>query len=299
MSGEDTPEKNDIGPEPVGMQHKTVQVSGINVAQRQTELAKIRTKMEAKGWSLDSYHDEGWSKSKATFTRPLSAALAEKPNKLKPWHYVAIIAGVLFVGYLITGDDTPKSSSPPEPTQAQLQAKREVAAKELLKTSVAQLDKSTVDVRREAVTLYAKANSIPQDQEDNFYFFLTEHIYQKDKFLPVSEVLDMAKKERAANGGELKRRYYDLSGLKSQFTSDGAHYKLKKYVLEHMNDPASLEIIETRYGVEPAKNGKQPYLVLMMACRGKNAYGALVRNVFTAKADIYNGNVYDVGSVEN
>lgn len=294
--GADTPEKNDIGQAPVGLQHKTVQVAGINVAQRQAELEKIRAKMEAKGWALDSYHDEGWSKSKATFTRPMSAALAEKPNKLKPWHYVAIFAGLVFFGYLFTGDDTPKP--PPEPTQVQLQAKRETAAKELLKTEVAQLDKSTVDVRREAVTLYAKANSIPQDQVDNFYFFLTEHIYQKDKFLPVSEVLDQAKKEWAANGGELKRRYYDLSGLKSQFTSDGAHYKLKKYVLEHMNDPASLEIIETRYGVEPAKNDKPPYLVLMMACRGKNAYGALVRNVFTAKADIYNGNVYDVGSVE-
>lgn len=58
---------------------------------------------------------------------------------------------------------------------------------------------------------------------------------------------------------------------------DGSHRQLENYIKESMNDPDSYEHIKTTY----YDNGQ--YLLVQTTVRGKNAFGALVKNQIRAK----------------
>ena len=68
---------------------------------------------------------------------------------------------------------------------------------------------------------------------------------------------------------------------------DGSHIKLEEYIKSNMNDPKSYEHIETKYW------DYDNYLIVQTSFRGKNAFGALVRNQIKAKVDI-NGEVIEI-----
>ena len=76
--------------------------------------------------------------------------------------------------------------------------------------------------------------------------------------------------------------------IRMQFSAwDGSHGMLKRWIKDNMNDPDSFDHIQTTY----ADRGK--YILIQMKFRGKNAFGAKVISVVTAKADL-DGNILSV-----
>lgn len=69
--------------------------------------------------------------------------------------------------------------------------------------------------------------------------------------------------------------------IKAQFSSwDGSHRTLEKLIKEGMNDPKSYEHVETSY------TDMGTYLIVKTTFRGKNSFGALVKNTVNAKASL-------------
>ncbi|MBI9057769.1 MAG: hypothetical protein JEZ01_08335 [Labilibaculum sp.] len=76
--------------------------------------------------------------------------------------------------------------------------------------------------------------------------------------------------------------------ITEQFDSwDGSLYSLENLIKKGMHDPSSYEHIETRYA------DKKDYILVSTSFRGKNAFGALVKNTVSAKVDI-NGKVIEI-----
>jgi len=68
---------------------------------------------------------------------------------------------------------------------------------------------------------------------------------------------------------------------------DGSHINLERHIKESMNDPKSYEHVETKYW----DHGE--YLIVQTTFRGKNAFGALVKNQVKAKVGL-NGKVLEI-----
>jgi hypothetical protein len=68
---------------------------------------------------------------------------------------------------------------------------------------------------------------------------------------------------------------------------DGSHNELTAYIKKQMNDPGSYQHVRTQYF------DKGDHLVVITEFRGKNAFGALIRNVLAAKVDL-KGNILEV-----
>lgn len=83
-------------------------------------------------------------------------------------------------------------------------------------------------------------------------------------------------KTAAESRRELLSRHFD--------PWDGSHTGLTSYIKKHMNDPASYEHVETRYG------DRGDHLIIFTKFRGKNMFGGVVVNSCTATVDL-NGNV--------
>ncbi|MBX9448804.1 MAG: hypothetical protein KL787_03400 [Taibaiella sp.] len=70
---------------------------------------------------------------------------------------------------------------------------------------------------------------------------------------------------------------------------DGSHTNLKRLIKANMNDPKSFEHIETTY------KDKEDYILVQMKYRGKNAFGAKVIDMVTAKVDV-DGNILSISN---
>jgi hypothetical protein len=68
---------------------------------------------------------------------------------------------------------------------------------------------------------------------------------------------------------------------------DGSHIGLTKVIKESMNDPSSYEHVSTKF------YDKEDHIVVVTTFRGKNAFGALVKNSVSAKVD-FDGNVIEI-----
>jgi len=106
----------------------------------------------------------------------------------------------------------------------------------------------------------------------------------------VAEVAELKKKEEAeATALEEAKAFADREKkIQSQFSSwDGSHTNLTKVIKESMNDPKSYEHIKTTY------IDMVDYIIVTMEFRGKNAFGALVKNTVRASVSL-DGEVLEV-----
>jgi len=100
---------------------------------------------------------------------------------------------------------------------------------------------------------------------------------------PTAAELEERRIERAAED-----RAEAIQGAERHFSAwDGHHRHLVRYVKRHMHDPGSFEHIETRWTV---LEGNERMWV-RMEYRGRNAYGALVRQVVIAECSVETGEV--------
>lgn len=75
--------------------------------------------------------------------------------------------------------------------------------------------------------------------------------------------------------------------IANQFTAMGSHNNLETLIISEMNDPESYEHIETTY------TDLGELLVVTTTFRGKNAFGAKVKQSIQAEVDL-NGNIIKV-----
>lgn len=95
-------------------------------------------------------------------------------------------------------------------------------------------------------------------------------------------------KDRAKN--YLKRMLQNRKKkIESQFSAwDGSHKKLEMFIKRSMHDPDSYEHVETVY------SDRQSHLIVKTTFRGKNAFGATVKNWVKAKVDAETGEILNV-----
>lgn len=76
--------------------------------------------------------------------------------------------------------------------------------------------------------------------------------------------------------------------IQGQFSAwDGSHRNLTDFIKRSMHNPASYEHVTTRYV------NKGDHLIIVTSFRGTNAFGGVVQNTLTAKADL-DGQIIDV-----
>jgi hypothetical protein len=90
---------------------------------------------------------------------------------------------------------------------------------------------------------------------------------------------------------ELSKAFWKLEKVNESFSVyDGRHINLAMYVKDNLNDPGSFEHVKTDWGYHKEDSNK---IVIYMEFRGKNAFGALVKNNVTAIADL-EGNLLEI-----
>ena len=108
-----------------------------------------------------------------------------------------------------------------------------------------------------------------------------DNLRYRDEYAKVIE--GIAEEEREAEIEEARKRK-----VEGQFSKwDGSHPGVVRLVKSIMNDPDSFKHDSTRFVDEG------DHLTVVMAFRGKNAFGALVRNEIRAEVD-FRGNVLKV-----
>ena len=77
--------------------------------------------------------------------------------------------------------------------------------------------------------------------------------------------------------------------IDSQFSDwDGSHENLTRYIKKEMNDPKSFEHVSTKYIDD------KEYVTVYETFRGKNAFGALIKNTVVAKVSAEDGKILEV-----
>jgi hypothetical protein len=101
-----------------------------------------------------------------------------------------------------------------------------------------------------------------------------DNIKTKIVFVPNSE-------QQKENDIKAERKHL----IERQFSAwDGSNRNVEKYIKENMNDPSSYDHVETNY------SDKGTFILVQTKFRGKNAFGAKVLQMATAKVDI-EGNI--------
>jgi len=119
----------------------------------------------------------------------------------------------------------------------------------------------------------------------NIYRRLTELLPEKQEYKKQLAVYENKVRQEQQKAEEEAQR---KAKIERQFSSwDGSHRNVVAAVKKAMNDPKSFEHVETGY------IDKGEYLFVKMVFRGKNAFGALVKNTVYAEVDL-DGNVLTI-----
>ena len=145
--------------------------------------------------------------------------------------------------------------------------------------------------KHDIVEEYIAFNKIPDKFNDDFYTCLSEYSYSKSGDLNLGSVLDWCKTDYQKDPNILKNMV-NMDNFESQFSAwDGSNRNLEKLIKASMNDEDSYEHISTKYNLVL---DKPAYAIVTTEFRGKNGYGAKVKQQITAKVDVKSGEVIEI-----
>ncbi len=199
---------------------------------------------------------------------------------------------VVFIVAAVAGaklDPTPK-------TTVDTNTKNEPKAAEPAKFEYADLSLS--DYRREAQATrheiigdYVKFKKIDTKSSDSFYACMSENSLLKDGSLPLSTVLGWCEGEYETNPAALSKRI-NLDAFQANFSGwNGSYRPLEKLIKKSMNDDDSYKHVET---VSSIVLGKDPHGIVKTTFKGKNAYGAVVKEQVAARVDLNTGDIVSI-----
>lgn len=126
---------------------------------------------------------------------------------------------------------------------------------------------------------------LSKDDKDKFRKCLSEYAYTKDKNLKAIEAIGWCKNEKL-NNPEAFEDHIDLDKLFTQFSPwDGSFRPLEAFIKENMNDPKSYDHANTYYRLQ-LNDRKNPKAIITEEFRGKNAFGAVVKQMVQIEYDI-------------
>ncbi len=126
---------------------------------------------------------------------------------------------------------------------------------------------------------------LSMDDKDKFRKCLSEYAYTKDKKLKAIEVIGWCKNEKLNNPAAFED-HIDLDKLFIKFSPwDGSFRPLEDAIKENMNDPKSYDHSKTYYKLQ-LQDRKHPKAIIATEFRGKNAFGAVVKQVVQIEYDI-------------
>ncbi len=126
---------------------------------------------------------------------------------------------------------------------------------------------------------------LSMEDKDKFRKCLSEYAYTKDKNLKAIEAIGWCKNEKL-NNPEAFEDHIDLDKLFTQFSPwDGSFRPLEAFIKENMNDPKSYDHAKTYYRLQ-LNDRKNPKAIITEEFRGKNAFGAVVKQMVQIEYDI-------------
>lgn len=126
---------------------------------------------------------------------------------------------------------------------------------------------------------------LSKDDKDKFRKCLSEYAYTKDKNLKAIEAIGWCKNEKL-NNPKAFEDHIDLDKLFTQFSPwDGSFRPLEAFIKENMNDPKSYDHANTYYRLQ-LNDRKNPKAIITEEFRGKNAFGAVVKQMVQIEYNI-------------
>lgn len=144
------------------------------------------------------------------------------------------------------------------------------------------------DGRHAIVTNFINSKSMGNNELNNMYACLSEYSMTKSGELPLGTVLDWCYKEFERAPSELTKKV-NFDNFQSNISAWDASYRpLEQMIKSRMNDESSYEHVSTAYSFIL---NDDPYAIVKTSFRGKNGYGAVVKNTVTARVNIQTGEV--------
>ena len=248
---------------------------------RKKNLEKLKIKMAKNGWVLDSYFNGGLTKkSKATFRRDIDYKSDKKESSFSIKSFLILLVILAVIIALYSNGDTDGKSRDGE----KLYQKYENMTNLQMRENAASLKKIAYS--------FVEDKNISNEYKDTFYDCLGYYIYKKNPNLKFKKMLQWCQNDYINKEG--KAIYYNEAWLMEDFSGwDGSYRPLENIIKNNMHDDSSYEHVETRYRMV-FSGTKRPYMLVSTVFRGKNAYGATVKQTITAKVDAKTKELFDV-----
>lgn len=179
----------------------------------------------------------------------------------------------------------------PVPDKINTDEKSESVQKNIFKYDDLKLSEYRTKDRGERHTIvsnFINSKSISDDKLNDMYACLSEYSMTKSGDLPLGTVLDWCYKEFERAPSELSQKI-NFDNFQSNISAWDASYRpLEKLIKDSMNDESSYEHVSTVYSFIL---NDDPHAVVKTSFRGKNGYGAVVKNTVTARVNIQTGEV--------
>lgn len=204
--------------------------------------------------------------------------------------YLAIFLGAAVLGSKLypsqkTATETTKQD---KPQQSQPKEKPFKYAELTLK----EYKNETQKEREKIVNDYLEHKQLPISNEPLFYACISQLSYTKSPELKLNETLGWCYADFSRDPNSLNDRV-NLDVFVSNFSKwDGSYRPLEKLIKNNMNDDDSYKHDETTFRL--MLDAKPPYAIVSTTFRGKNAYGAMVKNNMKVKIDIATGDILEI-----
>lgn len=206
----------------------------------------------------------------------------------------AIYAGVFILSAIAGAKLDPSPKSEAETSVEQKPKSAELAKFEYADLSLSDYRNKSKPTRHQIVADYVTFKKIDTKSGDSFYACMSENSLLKSGDIPLSTVLGWCEGEYETNPGALSKRV-NLDAFQGNFSGwDGAYRPLEKLIKKSMNDDDSYKHVET---VSSIILGKDPHGIVKTTFKGKNAYGAVVKEQVSARVDLNTGDVVSI--IEN
>lgn len=214
----------------------------------------------------------------------------------------SIVYLVVFIGAAILGSilyPTHSSTSVPKKEDAQpnLAEKKdpEIIKEKPFKYKELTLSKYKMEYkedREKIVKNYLEHKKVTPQDTDLFYNCISQISYTKSPDLNLNDALGWCYADYMRDPKLLNDRV-NLDIFMSNFSKfSGAYRPLEKLIKNNMDDDSSYKHDETDYRF--VFDAKPPYAVVSTIFKGKNSYGAMVKENIKVKVDLSTGNILEV-----
>ncbi|MCD2528791.1 hypothetical protein LPL65_12190 [Providencia huaxiensis] len=221
------------------------------------------------------------------------------PNrKMSSLVYLAVFIGAAILGSILY----PKPSSTAVPTREDDQSsltkekkEPEITKEKPFKYKELTLSKYKMEYKEDRTKIiknYIEHKQLNPQDTDLFYNCISQISYTKSPDLNLNDTLGWCYADFMRDPKSLNDRV-NLDIFMSNFSKfSGAYRPLEKLIKNNMDDDSSYKHDETDYRF--VFDAKPPYAIVSTIFKGKNSYGAIVKENIKVKVDLATGDILEV-----